>query len=126
MGIFKPKQAPPTAVSAEDRPNTQAEQNGAGDVEKDGVLQNEADAQNVRAEAEMEKRVVRKIDYHVPPLVTFLCMYLSFSVRRGSHCLMASARWKSTSRRSTAATLETTPHAVLFMFGVVINPRASD
>ncbi|KAK5412705.1 hypothetical protein LTR07_005496 [Exophiala xenobiotica] len=72
MGIFKPKQASPTAVSAEDRPNTQAEQNVAGDVEKDGVLQNEADAQNVRADAEMEKRVVRKIDYHVPPLVTFL------------------------------------------------------
>ncbi|KAK5452964.1 hypothetical protein LTS15_007113 [Exophiala xenobiotica] len=72
MGIFKPKQSPPTAVSAEDRPNAQAEQNVAGDVEKDGVLQNEADGQVVRADAEMEKRVVRKIDYHVPPLVTFL------------------------------------------------------
>ena len=74
MGIFKPKQAPPTAVSAEDRPSTHTEQNIAGDVEKDGVLQNEANGQNVRADAEMEKRVVRKIDYHVPPLVTFLCM----------------------------------------------------
>ncbi|KAK7888026.1 hypothetical protein LTR67_009421 [Exophiala xenobiotica] len=60
MGIFKPKQAPPSAVSAEDRPNTQAEQNVAGDVEKDGVLQNEADGQNVHADAEMEKRVCEK------------------------------------------------------------------
>jgi len=74
MGIFKPRQAPATPVSAEDLPSTQAEQNIARDVEKDGVLQNEATGQNVRAHAEMEKRVVRKIDYHVPPLVTFLCM----------------------------------------------------
>ena len=75
MAIFKAKDVPPTAVPSDARLSGQTEQNTAGpDVEKDGVLENQVSQQRTRIDPEIEKRVVRKIDYHVPPLVTFLCM----------------------------------------------------
>ncbi|KAI1609910.1 retrograde regulation protein 2 [Exophiala viscosa] len=73
MAILKEKDVPPTAVPSDARLSGQTEQNTAGpDVEKDGVLENQVSQQRTRIDPEIEKRVVRKIDYHVPPLVTFL------------------------------------------------------
>lgn len=80
MGIIKAKQVPPTAVPSDARMSGQTQQDTAGpDVEKDGVLENQVSQRRVQIDAEIEKRVVRKIDYHVPPLVTFLCMLCHLS-----------------------------------------------
>jgi len=75
MGILGRKAPPPTTIDLGDanHPSTQP----SGDPEKlDKEVQLENDTIGARArniDPELEKRVVRKLDWHVPPLVAFLC-----------------------------------------------------
>ena len=75
MGILGRKAPPPTAVDLGDaiHPSTQASE----DPEKgDKEVQFENNTTGVRThhiDPELERRVVRKLDWHVPPLVAFLC-----------------------------------------------------
>lgn len=71
MAIFKATHRAPTAINP--GVNSQVDEATAVDAEKDVTLQQESAAGNVRADPALEKRVVRKLDYHVTPLVTFLC-----------------------------------------------------
>lgn len=69
MGLFTPKPVAATGTHA-----TQGDSTAAADAEKVGQQQVE---QGVNArpqfDAEAEKRLVRKLDWHIPPLVGFLC-----------------------------------------------------
>jgi hypothetical protein len=75
MGILGRKAPPPTTINLGDasHPSTQS----SGDPEKTNKevqLENNtigARARNI--DPELERRVVRKLDWHVPPLVAFLC-----------------------------------------------------
>jgi len=75
MGILGRKAPPPTTLDLDDakHPSTQL----PGDPEKsDKEVQVENDTIGTRAhniDPELERRVVRKLDWHVPPLVAFLC-----------------------------------------------------
>jgi hypothetical protein len=75
MGILGRKAPPPTTVDLGDAkpPSIQP----SGDPEKsDKEVQLENDTIGARAhniDPELERRVVRKLDWHVPPLVAFLC-----------------------------------------------------
>ena len=64
MGILSRKAPPPTAVDL-------------GDPEKSDkevqLEKNTVGAHARRIDPELERRVVRKLDWHVPPLVAFLC-----------------------------------------------------
>jgi hypothetical protein len=79
MGILDRKAPPPTAVDPGDasRPSAQL----TGDPEKyDKEVQLENKTVEARArhiDPELERRVVRKLDWHVPPLVAFLCKFLT-------------------------------------------------
>ena len=75
MGIFRSTDPAPTG--ADPRLSDQTDPGAVGDLEKDSkAAQDETAAPSVRIDPELEKRVVRKIDTHVTPLVTFMCMYL--------------------------------------------------
>src|ERR1700722_10277972 len=75
MGILSRKAPPPTTVDLGDanHPSTQP----SGDLEKsDKEVQLENNTTGARArniDPELERRVVRKLDWHVPPLAAFLC-----------------------------------------------------
>lgn len=43
--------------------------------QNDKIAVQQLDTQVVLSTPELEKRVLRKIDMHVPPLVTFLCTW---------------------------------------------------
>jgi hypothetical protein len=81
MGLFKsPREPPVTAGLVDPRMGGQTEGEpktdsmATGDVEKSGVVEKDGGpTTEARIDPELERRVVRKIDYHVPPLVTFLC-----------------------------------------------------
>lgn len=74
MAIFKTEQPPPTAAQTDVQQPSQAEPASPNDPEKTGVLQDETHSQQTLAyAADVEKRVVRKLDLHVTPIVTFLC-----------------------------------------------------
>jgi hypothetical protein len=75
MGILGRKAPPLTTVDLGDanHPSTQP----SGDPEKsdkEAQLENNTIVARVRnIDPELERRVVRKLDWHVPPLVAFLC-----------------------------------------------------
>ena len=73
MALFKTKQVPPTAINP--APNVNRETPASTNVEKNysAELKESAVYAGVRIDSEIEKRVVRKLDLHVTPLVTFLC-----------------------------------------------------
>ncbi|KAL2392343.1 MFS transporter prlL [Exophiala dermatitidis] len=76
MAILKTTPAAPTAINTERRESM--EHAPAGDVEKELTsVQKESAGASPRIDPELERRVVRKIDWHVTPLVTFLFL-LSF------------------------------------------------
>ncbi|OAP61965.1 retrograde regulation protein 2 [Fonsecaea erecta] len=77
MGIFKAQHVAPTGlVSHTSGPSS--EPRTSKDIEKDGGFElQESAAANVRIDPALERRVVRKIDLRVTPLVTFLFL-LSF------------------------------------------------
>ena len=83
MGILSRKAAPPTALALGDacQPATQQ----FDDLEK--AATNVQDPDSIMAEQthavdpEVERRVLRKIDWHLPPLVAFLCEPASFLPR---------------------------------------------
>ncbi|KIW10855.1 hypothetical protein PV08_10154 [Exophiala spinifera] len=73
MAIFKTKQSAPSAVATSIQQSGQVEPASANDPEKTGVLQDETQGQRTAEyAAEIERRVVRKLDLHVTPIVTFL------------------------------------------------------
>ena len=75
MGILSRKAPPPTAVDLGDATHPSAQ--ASGDPEKSNKeVQLESNMTGARAhhiDPELERRVVRKLDWHVPPLVAFLC-----------------------------------------------------
>jgi hypothetical protein len=75
MGILSRKAPLPTAIDTGDDKNSPAPL--SGDPEKtndDAQLENSTiGAHDHNIDSELEKRVVRKLDWHVPPLVAFLC-----------------------------------------------------
>ncbi|KAJ4509233.1 hypothetical protein HRR78_006134 [Exophiala dermatitidis] len=76
MAILKTTPAAPTAINPER--SDSMEHAPAGDVEKELTsVQKESAGASPRIDPELERRVVRKIDWHVTPLVTFLFL-LSF------------------------------------------------
>lgn len=77
MGLFFKKEVAPTGIE-QISPSNRDEAVLSGDVEKDsGADVRQASTVTVVISPEIEKRVVRKIDLHVTPLVTFLCMETS-------------------------------------------------
>lgn len=74
MAILKTTPAAPTAINPER--SDSMEHAPAGDVEKELTsVQKESAGASPRIDPELERRVVRKIDWHVTPLVTFLCKW---------------------------------------------------
>lgn len=74
MGIFSRKAPPPTTVDMGDA--TDPSNHPVVDpekVDKDVQLENNILPAHSRIDPEAERRVVRKLDWHVPPLVAFLC-----------------------------------------------------
>ena len=75
MGIFSRKAPPPTAVDLGNANNPSTQSTGDPEkADKDVQLEDtpaEAHARSI--DPELERRVVRKLDWHVPPLVAFLC-----------------------------------------------------
>ena len=73
MNLSKGTDGAPTG--ADSRLSDQTDEAAVRDMEKDGkTAQTETCSPAIRIDPEVEKRVVRKIDTHVTPLVTFLCM----------------------------------------------------
>jgi hypothetical protein len=75
MGILSRKAPPPTALGLGDVKPSQAQLSGDPekankDVQLEGTT---VGAQARHIDPELERRVVRKLDWHVPPLVAFLC-----------------------------------------------------
>lgn len=73
MAVMETKQFAPPAISP--ARNTTRETPAILDIEKDGSaeLKESTEHTAVHINPEIEKRVVRKLDLHVTPLVTFLC-----------------------------------------------------
>jgi hypothetical protein len=72
MGFLSRKAPPPTALGLGDVKPSQAQL--SGDPEKDVQFEDTTvGAQARHIDPELERRVVRKLDWHVPPLVAFLC-----------------------------------------------------
>jgi hypothetical protein len=75
MGILGRKALPPTAVDLGDA-NYLSTQPSSDPEKSDKEVQLESNTTGARArniDPELERRVVRKLDWHVPPLVAFLC-----------------------------------------------------
>lgn len=75
MGILSHKAPPPTALGLDDA--GQPPRQPSGDPEKANTDVQHEDGVVVEhthdVDPELERRVVRKLDWHLPPLVGFLC-----------------------------------------------------
>lgn len=75
MGIFSVKPVRPTATDIQEDDGALAFSTDSEKVGTATPVEGGNTAQHI-ANPELEKRVVRKLDWHVPPLVSVLCMSL--------------------------------------------------
>ena len=74
MGMFSRKGPPPAVVDPGQATDSSSRPSGDPEkADKDVQLENTNIAARPHIDPELERRVVRKLDWHVPPLVAFLC-----------------------------------------------------
>jgi hypothetical protein len=75
MGFLSRKAPPPTALGLGDANPSPAQLSGDPEKANEDVQleSTTVGAQAHHIDPELERRVVRKLDWHVPPLVAFLC-----------------------------------------------------
>jgi hypothetical protein len=66
---------PPTSIDVEDNINQSKSQNLEKDVENAHIERQDVPATHHLVDPALEKRVVRKLDLHIVPLVLVLCEY---------------------------------------------------